>query len=167
MLTLYVYSPWLTLIWLANLYGYFLTWKGSEYIAKGRLDLFQEPIELLSTLNRPDLSSVQALVREGFWVTVVLGISVSYAAYILNVLICEMHALDRSTYSMYKPTCITSVSNDDDKDQISDSLDSIEQLIAIGANFQAFQLLFQNVLISCAYFKQVPYHSSDLFPTLY
>eukprot|EP00656_Telonema_subtile_P058309 TRINITY_DN9842_c0_g1_i1.p1 TRINITY_DN9842_c0_g1~~TRINITY_DN9842_c0_g1_i1.p1 ORF type:complete len:288 (+),score=56.97 TRINITY_DN9842_c0_g1_i1:125-988(+) len=39
-------------------YGYFLTWKGSEYVSLDRLDLFQ------------------GLAREGFWVTAILSIFV-------------------------------------------------------------------------------------------
>ena len=60
-----------------------------------------------------------------------------------------------TVYSQNQPTCVNAVSNDDNKDGIEDSLRDFKPAVIICAVAYAIQMLFQNVLISGAYFKEM------------
>jgi len=107
-----------TLSIISAIYGYFITWKGSEYIMTKQFWKFQ------------------GLVREGGYATVVMALCIGYL------------------YTGQFGTCVDGMTNDEDKDDVEDHVDSLEGTIMVCAIFKCLQMLYQNVLVSTGSYKQ-------------
>lgn len=63
--------------------------------------------------------------------------------------------LAQALYDHERETCVDAISNDQDKAQVMDTLNSFQAAVIVTAIFSALQNIFQSTMLSTGYFKQV------------